>query len=523
MKRMKKKILALITAVTMVFGMSLTAAAADETYSVTVSGKGANTYEAYQVFADITSDSDNVITDVNWGSGIETNYAQANSALTEATNLQSMTNGSDDVMAWARAISSHLSTTKVTYTGSDSATDATITGLTNGYYLIIDTNADSSSTTKYSLVQVNGSNVKITPKTEGVSFNKKLVDTNDSTGVTTDLQDGADYDIGDTVSYTLTGSLPDDYITTGNELNYSPYKYEFYDNMDAGLTFDATSVVVKYGDEVVTDYFTVDTTDGNYTFTVKCADITGFINAVNYDASKKLTVEFNATLNENAVTGTQGNWNTAYTVTSNGTTPEDKVVVFTYKVVVNKVDENNNALVGATFALYKKYATAPANGVALTFEQAYDAGLTTADETADNYVASYYMVSEIVGTDQSTFTWTGVDDGDYVIVETQTPNDEVYGYASPIAFSIVPTHDDNGDEPELTALSTTLTSASSTAELVSTLSDGAVTTTIQNRPTSTVLPSTGGIGTTIFYIIGGLLVVGAGVVLFTRKKMSTEE
>ena len=227
-----------------------------------------------------------------------------------------------------------------------------------------------------------------------------------------------------------------------------------------------------------------------------------------------------------------------------GKTPDDKVIVFTYNLKVDKTDEDGNALKGAGFTLYKK------NG-------------------AGTYVA---VGSEVKGTDLTTFTWTGLDDGDYKLEETTVPTG--YNKAQDVTFTVEATHDPESTDPKLTKLEvknvtpTTATISAdkdATGEAIAsdsytqatkydanatyyTESEGTynqatvadadafaagtfytkttetnmsanLSTTIINKSGAT-LPETGGIGTTIFYIIGAILVIGAGVVLVTRRRMS---
>ncbi len=154
--------------------------------------------------------------------------------------------------------------------------------------------------------------------------------------------------------------------------------------------------------------------------------------------------------------------------------------------------------------MYKKYDTEPAGG------------------TADPNENGYYKVTTINSTDDesiSTFTFKGLDAGDYKLVETQVPTG--YNKAEDIKFTVEATYDTNSDAPELKNLvikdaNNNIISGEGGSFNVTTTFDN-IFTTIQNFKGS-VLPSTGGIGTTIFYVIGGILMVGAGVLLISRKR-----
>ena len=193
-------------------------------------------------------------------------------------------------------------------------------------------------------------------------------------------------------------------------------------------------------------------------------------------------------------------------------TPEDTVLVFTYQLNVNKVDgaDTTKHLSGAEFKLkcVKAETEATWNGKWVT--------------VADNKVTGWVDTQD-KGTALTTGTdglaWVaGLDAGTYELYETKAP----VGYnrvKDPITIVIAATLDKGEDTPALTAL--TIKVGSGAAE-DGNMAGGTVTTTVQNNAGAT-LPETGGIGTTLFYILGGLLVVGAAVLLVTRKRMGAEK
>ena len=251
------------------------------------------------------------------------------------------------------------------------------------------------------------------------------------------------------------------------------------------------------GNEITTGY-EVKTTglSDDCTFEVVFADLKQ-IEAVK--AGSEITVEYTAKLNDNAKTGTTGNSNSMHITYSNnpndeqggegGKTPEDITIVFTYQLIVDKTD-GNNPLTGAGFTLYKKNS----NG---------------------DYIA---VGTEIKGGDITKFTWSGLDDGDYKLVETTTPTG--YNTMEAIFFTITAEHNGTGTDPKLTSLSGNVDGNKLT--FTSDVSKGSLSTTVINKAGST-LPSTGGIGTTIFYVVGSVLVIGAAVVLITRKRMGKSD
>ena len=207
-----------------------------------------------------------------------------------------------------------------------------------------------------------------------------------------------------------------------------------------------------------------------------------------------------AKLNENAVIGSKGNDNEVTLTYSNnpnkggdgetGTTPKDKNIVFTYKVVVNKKDQSNNALAGAEFTLEKKTGT-DANGKAV-----------------------YAKVGDPIKTNDGTsFEFNRLDDGDYRLTETKTPAG--YNTIDPVEFTISATHSVEADDPKLLTLSGDKKSGEAT--FTPDKSAGSLTTDIVNKKGST-LPSTGGVGTHMFYVFGGCLVAAAVVLLALKKR-----
>ncbi|MGN0115488.1 MAG: prealbumin-like fold domain-containing protein, partial [Acutalibacteraceae bacterium] len=168
-------------------------------------------------------------------------------------------------------------------------------------------------------------------------------------------------------------------------------------------------------------------------------------------------------------------------VVSTGKTAKDYVIVFTYKVVVNKKDDSGNALAGATFELYKK--------------------ISGSDELVP--------VTGTINTDGDVFTFSGLDDGDYVLKETVAPAN--YTPIADIEFTVAATH--APDTLVLTALSGDVTTGEAT--FAADVAAGSLSTDIINILGAS-LPETGGMGTVLFYVLGSLLVLGAGVLLVVR-------
>lgn len=497
MKTIKRSI-AFVLAMILTLAMSVTVFAegegAKKTFTITVNeAKAGHTYEAYQILKGDLSKSQTTLSNVDWGTGIKADKKTdlANDAKAYVEKLSGMQTNSSDLKAEAQKIASVLSTTVA---GSVSVTQdnakAEITGLEPGYYLIKD--KDSSLTgdeayTEYILNIV--ADTTITPKTDVPSVEKKVKDTNDTTGDTTEWQDSADYDIGDVVPFQLTATLP------ANVQSYKSYYLKFDDTLSQGLDFNEGTVTVKLGDKDVTEFFTTNYDAASKKLTFTCDNIL----AKGFEAKngETIVVEYKATLNKNAVIGSKGNPNKVKLEFSNnpnnggegdkGETPDDTVIVFTYKVVINKVDENNKALDGAEFTLYKKI-----KGAAEDKE----------------------IKAVISGDKNDVFTFSGLDDGDYVLKETKTPDG--YNTANDIEFTIKADHSIESDAPELNSLSGDKVTGNITLKADKT--EGSLSTPVQNLKGS-VLPSTGGAGRVAIYVIGAILVVGGGIVLVTKKRV----
>lgn len=466
-------------------------------YTVTITpnsdDKGTHTYGAYQIFAGNLDTSTGSLGNITWGTGIS---AAGQTALGDATTYaKSITDA--NAATKAAELAQYLTTAEAT--GSTS-----ITGLTGGYYLIQDESTSPSGTdpkakTKFILKVLKDETVNV--KSSVPSVEKKVQDINDSdaTPALSTLQDSADYDIGDSIPYTVTGTIGD-----GID-NFDAYSFQFVDTMSKGLTLDDSTWDIKVGTKSIKSLFTLTSADGENgakVWTWAATDIKAEITD-----GAKVVLTYNATLNKDAVIGSAGNPNTVKIKFDNnpnncgkgtpgGDTPEDTNIVFTYKTVFNKVDGSSNPLTGADFKL-EKWVDGAWKDV-------------TTMGSGDNKPAKTGSTSD------STFTFAGLDDGKYKLTETTTPAG--YNTIEPIEFTITAEHEVKADNPKLTALTGT-----DGAEFTMTakLADGELDSNVINQKGS-VLPSTGGIGTTIFYTVGAILVLGAAVLLITRRRVNAQ-
>ena len=488
MKKAIKKLLAALLAVAMLCAMAVPAFADDNTYTITINNP-VGTYKAYQIFSgDLEG---NILSNIVWGTGVtEAGKTDLGSAKDRATTL------TNDAFAkvFAKEVSKYLGEPSGSYA------DGKISGLAAGYYLIKNDSVGENETyTSFILAVVK--DVTVEPKGDKPTLEKKVKDANDTDGTTTNWQDSADHDIGDDVPFKLTAKI------ASNFDDYTTYKFVFHDEQSAGLTFkrDTVKVTVAGNELKASDYTVVTDPDDGCTFHVVINDLKKISDAA---ANAEVAVEYKSTLNEHAVIGSAGNPNEAYLGYSNNphnsndttTTPKDKVTVFTFKVVANKINgANDKALKGAAFALYKKGQDSAWKLV----------GLNNATEADGKYT--------IVDSNKTTFDWVGLDDGEYKIEEIITPAG--FNSIAPQTFKVTATHDETSADPKLTALSGNMTSGEIT--FTAKESDGSLTTDIVNNAGAT-LPSTGGIGTTIFYVVGGGLMVAAIVLLVTKKRMENK-
>ena len=520
-----KKILALALALIMVLGLATTVSAKDADLTN-------HTYRVYQIFTgtQTTVEGDAKLAVTGWGTDVDgaaiLAALQANSAFgaAEANVFKDCetardvaevlaANSANDDTPFARAFAKVVNQNLAKNAGQD-LTDQL--ELDPGYYLVVDTTVfpegEEDTVWNLSLLQLTKKGaLEINTKVDVPEVEKKVIDVNDSVANNAEevRQDSADYDIGDDVPFILTATLASDVSS------YDVYKVVFHDTLAAGLDYNEDAVV-KFGNKVLYNKngdanvalggITVAEENGALTITipdVKHADI----GAGN---SAEITVEYTAKLTEDANIGAEGNKNLVKLEYSNdpnwvakpdgetppppptGFTPEDQVIVFTYEVVANKVDEAGEDLNGATFALYK-----------------YDA-----DADVEKEEDKWILVGDgpITGTASHEFTWVGVDDGTYKLVEVEAPAG--YNKIDDIVFEITAEHTEDAAEPELTKLD----GGTFTGDITS----GKLTADIENKP-GVVLPETGGMGTTLFYVIGGLLVAAAVVLLVTKKRMASAE
>lgn len=529
MKKLKKAV-SILLALVMILGMTGTAMAdAPTTYTITINnGKTGHTYEAYQVFDGdlyIKDDDDktDVLSNIEWGTGVNGNeilvalqndatYGSDFSSCTDAADVADVLSGSVDdsalAQAFAQIVSENLSN-KVAGTSTETSGPYTISGLEAGYYLVKD--QDGSVKDGTDMDEIDAYTDIILEVVKNVTIDTKAVyPTIDKT-----VSD-PDANIGDTVTYTLTGTVPD---TSA----YVKYTYIFTDTLSAGLTYKSDTLEVKVGSETLTKGTDYTVSESTYDET-KGTTITITITDAKQYSNSSIVVTYDADLNSNAVIGNSGNENSVKITYSNnpnwdgsgeepepGNTPEDEVVTFTFELDVTKVDAKNpqTTLKDAEFVLYrgddtnKEYVIVDGNNKV--------SGWTDTESSA----------SKLKSADDGTFSIIGLDVGTYYLKETNAPD----GYnllANPVEVVIEATYKDVDGDGNDDAVDTLTVSVDGGDAKSGNAKDGIVEVTVENNAGAT-LPSTGGIGTTIFYVVGGILVVAAAVLLITKGRMSRSE
>ncbi|MDO4864092.1 MAG: isopeptide-forming domain-containing fimbrial protein, partial [Ruminococcus sp.] len=419
-----------------------------------------------------------------------------------ATVLSTLTE--TEAIEFAKVMGKYVSDTPAPATATENAIDVA----NSGYYLIKDTTTGDKVSKSLNLLKVAGT-ATINAKDSTVSSKKTVSDINDSTdAAATANQKSADYDIGDDIPYVLTFTLPDNYAA------FDTYPLTFIDDMCAGLTYNGDAKI-WYGEvtgEGADISFTADTSaESAYSGTVYKANIADLKTSQASFTSGTITIKYSARLNSDAVVGGAGNKNDYQVEFLNNpnksgtgdktpgdedksTTPKDTNVVFTYKLVVNKTDDNGDALTGADFTLSKWIPN--------------ESGSDTYNEAKGNWTTVSIKTGSTEG---SVFTFNGLDDGIYKLSETTTPKG--YNSIADKIFTISATHSDTG----ITDLS-----ASGGLTIDGSEATGILSTDIANNK-GIQLPGTGGMGTTVFYIVGSLMIAGALVLLVVRKRMNIKE
>ncbi len=585
MKKMRR-IASVLLALAMVFGLTATAFAAEvenqteHSYVAEVENQTGHSYAAYQVFSGTQQESVEegdksiiALGDIEWGRGVgekkggdllkelndlevegATPFANCKSAADVAAVLNKEKDYTSAIAkAFANAAVKHR-----TESFTEIPAGAASVPLDIGYYLLVDTgNPDGSSPDAYNsaLLQITNQKITIKKKYDVPTVDKAVKDKEDG-----EAGEAVDVNIGDSVYFTLTGTLPNSPDNPDILGDYETYKYAFTDTLSKGLKYNGNAKVYLFKDgstENGADGNKVDITD-SFTIEHTPADPApetggGGILKVSIDnlktvegvsAESVIVVEYSAELTADAVTGGSGNVNTVKLEYSNnpntsgdgesstGETPEDKAIVFTYKLDGTKVDGKNpdKMLKDAEFILFRlkkgetelSYTEADGKRIPANVEYALvDNGEGKLIGWIEDRAAATADTNVLKSNGDGEFKIAGLDAGTYYLEETKAPA----GYnqlKEPVKLTIRADIDQGDDEkkkdPSLTNVEIgTPDEDGNDAFNPGDTTNGTVSLKVQNNM-GALLPSTGGMGTTLFYIAGAALVLAAGVLLMMKRR-----
>ena len=494
-----KKLASLLLALALAFALAVPAFAEGETGSITINDAVVGqTYTIYQILDlesyNASANAYAYKATTAWNTFINSDAIKGTYVEVDAQGYVTWKDGAD-AAAFAKAAQKYAKDNSIANQGSVTATTTTVsfTGLDLGYYLV-----DTTLGTLCSLDTTNP-NVTMEEKNE-VPVNVKTVEEDSKTGNDA-WGETNDADIGQTVNFKSTITAQ-----AGAE------NYVFHDTMSAGLNYTGVTGITLNDTTVDASNYTVVTeglTDG-CTFEVRFTQ--AFCDTLK--ANDQIVISYTATLNENAKVGLEGNPNTSklsYGDSSNTKyTPDSQTKTYTWDVDVFKYTmngETETALAGAKFTLRKNAdGSNPIALVRLKDDKGNDTNTYRVAKTGETGT-----VTEITTDTTGKFTIQGLDADTYYLTETAAPA----GYnklAAPIKVMI----DNNGNVTYATKTTADGEYGSAVA------ADASLGIKVLNQ-TGAELPSTGGMGTTLFYVLGGVLVVGAVVLLITKKRMGAEQ
>lgn len=537
MKSMKKLVTLLLSLV-MLCALAMPAMAEGEdaakTYSITIDKAVAgHTYTAYQVFdgayykgdgTNNTTDGTEYLSDVKWGKDVDgdkileelhenallkASFEGKTSAEGVAYVLQGFKDKSQQMDEFARVVSHHLSTTKNSgkVTIQQDGTNNKITPLAVGYYFVKDTGKiDGNEIATKFLVEVVG-DAKVTVKDQAPSIEKEIVGGDDGNHTTVN--------VGDDVEFKLTAKVPD-------MASFDKYTFTISDTLSTGLTFKQGTVAVTIGGKVLA-------ANTNYTLTPPNTDNTFKIEFtkeqlgqnVVHGAGATIVVTYKATLNSNALTTDKESNKAELKYSNNPSSSEDKgtvktpdvpVYIYDFDIDIDKYDDTDNKagqdanktkkLANAQFVLYKE----------VTEENATVKYYYQWDDTAKEvkWVTDKTQATTKKTGDDGKASFQGIAAGSYFLEETKAPD----GYnklKDSVPVTITAKYDKDGKLTKTTANANTTVNGQYIQKVE-----------VPNKA-GAVLPSTGGIGTTIFYVLGSILALGAAVLLIAKKRMNGQD
>lgn len=481
-----KKITSLLLALVMAFAMTISVSATptqgtnDDSGSITINN--AVVGQIYNIYQILVLESYNTEKDAysykandNWNGFLNSDVIKGVYVNIDAQGYVTWKDGANAV-AFAKAAQEYASDNSIANQGSVTATTTTVsfTGLNLGYYLV-----DTTLGTLCSLDTTNP-NVEMEEKNE-VPVNEKTVEEDSTPNVYGEKNDA---DIGQTVNYKSTITAQ-----AGAE------NYVFHDKMSAGLSYARVTGITLNGTAVDASNYTVTApaADGDtfdVTFTQAFCDT--------LEANDEIVVSYTAVVNENAKIGLEGNPNDSkisYGDSSHPTTtPPSRTITYTWDLDVLKYanGDESKVLEDAQFVLLNKEKTKVATIVSGKITGWVDVPAAGEDGTI-TWPANTVLTTNANGKIEI----DGLDADTYYLREVKAPD----GY-NKLA---------NDVEVVITG-ATTVEGKLTYTTVVSKV----------NNQSGTELPSTGGMGTTVLYIAGGILVLLAVVLLFVKRRRSEE-
>lgn len=544
-----KKIISVLLALVMTLALSVSALAAGD-YSIkvtntneSVSIKG-NTYYAYKIF-DATYDNSKHVAytiDKDFEGFTYTVDGKSYSGETLINYLATLTNNSEALDAFAKAALNYVTTKQLSPDGQAVAAGESVNiSLTApGYYLVSGsaTAPDNQQVVAACSLTTAKPDATVNPKVDAPSVDKKIQEGDQKVGSNT-------ASIGDKIDYVVSSKVP-------NMKGYEKYYFVLNDTMSKGLTFN-NDVVVKIGSTTLSEdaYTVTSTVNADKTTSIEIV----LKNFIQYkeQAGADITVTYSATLNQDADLTQTGNINEVKLTYSNnpnynykGTdkpnpgepvseTPKTETKTYTTGLKLTKVDGEGKTLTGAKFEIKgtgvkvvlvnREIYKVSENGTYYMLTDGTYTITAPTEDTADSYDSTETKYEKVTVVDKTTvpaeinatayvnangvLTFEGLAAGEYTITELVAPS----GYnllKEPVEVVITGT-------PTLTGCAWTVTVDGTKAT-----ADGNLWAFNVVNNAGTELPSTGGMGTTIFYVLGGVLMAGAFVLLVVRKRMRTE-
>ena len=519
-------------------------------------------YKAYQIFeADVVDEPDNsdkVVSNVNWAENLKNNdsvKAAIIKAIKGATGGDSLPEqpSAQDIADWL-SDKNHVNTStdtrldkdhvlnkiakaiidnNIAQTGDSFKAGDPFNAASNGYYLFV-TDENSLSTpqdakantgTSPIFAVVGGKGVTVVEKTKIPTINKQILNDNKEKQGGYTVQDGwsyvADSQVGQEISYKLTGSIADNYAT------YDSYAYKFTDALTEGLTYAGSLEVYAQNGQSYTkispkSYTVVEPTEDNNTLTVsfndkglKSATAANESESLYIDAKTQIVVFYKAELNSKASYEASGNKNEVYLEYSNNPmaegTGKSEIKVVTdhvFRLDVTKTDKDTgSALTGKNLQAGFKVKVIRGDEGALDNKWLGKNGDIVEESQA------YEFKTQL---DDGKVYIPGLDTGTYQITETTTPAG--YNTVAPFEITVAPTYESNGDLK-------TLTVSSNNTEMttIGNANGATMSLTIKNKKGSG-LPLTGLNGVTFTWIAGGaVLCIGVAHLIRSRKRAEESE